>query len=192
MKKITTLLEKIIPIKDSSLISFLKFSNELFLILSLISIIGATGYSFYEGNHMANYTKERNINLKEGKKLLESYKNEVLKNFQTGDYGEKDIAELNLLQFDEAGNPTKLSAGYFSTQDAMGEILGGYFDMPSTYNEIDEVLESDIFFEMTDEGWFDSYMWTFGYWTLLGVFVGFPFCILYYKINRIKLNKLSE
>ncbi|MDA9262406.1 hypothetical protein N9P55_01415 [bacterium] len=184
MKKITTLLEKIIPIKDSSLISFLKFSNELFLILSLISIIGATGYSFYEGNNMANYTKERNINLKEGKKLLESYKNEVLKNFQTGDYGEKDIAELDLYQIDQAG--------YNSTQDAMHEILGEYFDMPSTYNEIDEVLESDIFFEMIDEGWFDSYMWTFGYWTLLGVFVGFPFCILYYKINRIKLNKLSE
>ena len=182
MKKITTLLEKIIPIKDSSLISFLKFSNELFLILSLISIIGATGYSFYEGNNMANYTKERNINLKEGKKLLESYKNEVLKDFQTGDYGEKDIAELYLHQIDEAG--------YFSTQDAMHEILGEYFDMPSTYNEIDEALEYS-FVEMT-EGWFNTYMWTFGYWILLGVFVGFPFCILYYKINRIKLNKLSE
>jgi len=189
MKKITTLLEKIIPIKDSSLISFLKFSNELFLILSLISIIGATGYSFYEGNHMANDYKETNINLKEGKKLIESYKNEVLKDFQTGDYGEKDIAELYLYQIDQAG--------YDSTQNAMYDLLNSsyyfytpHFDMPSTYNEIDEALEYS-FVEMT-EGWFNTYMWTFGYWILLGVFVGFPFCILYYKINRIKLNKLSE
>ena len=70
MKKIAAFLEKIIPIKDSSLVRFLKFMNDLFLILSAVSVIAALGFLVYDINNEANNFKESIQVNKEYKKFI--------------------------------------------------------------------------------------------------------------------------
>ena len=196
MKKIAAFLEKIIPIKDSSLVRFLKFINDLFLVLSAVSVIAALGFLVYDIKNEANNNKESIQVYKEFKKLFESFKVEVIKDYQA-ENPEKDIpSDYPLSDYSEKWGPLfremeeKRSESYHFYWTPQK-----YLGLPYTIEEIDEGIEElTLNIEDVEDSaeWFKSYMNSMGYWFLLGVFVGFPFCVLYYKINRIKLNKLSE
>ena len=191
MKKLAAFLEKIIPIKDSSLVRFLKFMNDLFLVLSAVSVIAALGFLVYDIKNEANNIKESIQVKKEYKKLFESFKVEVIKDYQAENPEEDIPSDYHLVDYWEKWAPLveeienkqmELYSFYLGETERLG--------LPNSIEEIDEGIE-----ELTidnSEGWFNFYMDYMGYWILLGVFVGFPFCVLYYKINRIKLNKLSE
>ena len=191
MKKLAAFLEKIIPIKDSSLVRFLKFMNDLFLVLSAVSVIAALGFLVYDIKNEANNIKESIQVKKEYKKLFESFKVEVIKDYQAENPEEDIPSDYRLVDYWEKWAPLveeienkqmELYSFYLGETKRLG--------VPNSIEEIDEGIE-----ELTidkSEGWFNFYMYYMGYWILLGVFVGFPFCVLYYKINRIKLNKLSE
>lgn len=191
MKKIAAFLEKIIPIKDSSLVRFLKFINDLFLVLSAVSVIAALGFLVYDIKNEANNIKEIIQVNKEYKKLFESFKVEVIKDYQAENPEEDIPSDYYLSGYWEKWGP--LFREMEEKQMDCYSFYGGesvYLGEPHYYEEIDEGIEELTIDNST--GWFNSYMDYMGYWILLGVFVGFPFCVLYYKINRIKLNKLSE
>jgi len=191
MKKIAAFLEKIIPIKDSSLVRFLKFINDLFLVLSAVSVIAALGFLVYDIKNEANNIKESIQVNKEYKKLFESFKVEVIKDYQAENPEEDIPSDYYLSGYREKWRPLfeemeeKDSYSFYGGESS-------YLGDPDYYEEIDEGIEKLTTRIQDSTGWFNYYMDYMGYWILLGVFVGFPFCVLYYKINRIKLNKLSE
>jgi hypothetical protein len=193
MKKIAAFLEKIIPIKDSSLVRFLKFMNDLFLILSAVSVIAALGFLVYDIKNEANNIKESIQVNKEYKKLYESFKVEVIKDYQAENPEEDMPSDYSLSDYREKWSPLfnemeEKQMDCYSFYGGEGEYLG----TPISFDDIDEGIEELTNTINNSGGWFNNYMDYMGYWILLGVFVGFPFCVLYYKINRIKLNKLSE
>jgi hypothetical protein len=147
MDKITTKIERIIPIKDSTLIKFLKNLNNFFLILYALASIGAIGFLVYDStNQVSNMSY-----------LAEEYRAEMRE------------YEAEIMEY-KSNNP--------------GE------EIPSYMNERIQRLQNDIV-SYENYGIMD-YMMEIGFWILLSVLVGFPIYILYYKFNRIVLDKLSE
>lgn len=152
MDKITTKIERIIPIKDSTLIKFLKNLNNFFLILYALSSIGAIGFLVYDStNQVSNMSYWAEKDRATYEKEMREYEAEIM------EY--------------KSNNP--------------GEEIPSYMDEP--------ILSIDLYdLEYYENYGIMNYMMEIGFWILLGVLVGFPIYVLYYKFNRILLDKLSE
>ena len=152
MDKITTKIERIIPIKDSTLIKFLKNLNNFFLILYALASIGAIGFLVYDStNQVSNMSYW-------AKEYRASYEKEMRE------------YEAEIMEY-KSNNP--------------GEEIPSYMDEPILLNDLDEIEYYENYGIM-------NYMMEIGFWILLSVLVGFPIYILYYKFNRIVLDKLSK
>tara|TARA_R110002153_G_C13331256_1_gene498010 strand:- start:3366 stop:3821 length:456 start_codon:yes stop_codon:yes gene_type:complete len=151
MLNIITKIEGIIPIKDSTLIKFLKNLNNFFLILYALATLGAIGFLVYDSTDTLSSMSYR----------AEDYRATYEKEMR--EY------EAEIMEY-KSNNP--------------GEEIPSYMD-PNNYMDMEEVEYYENYGIM-------NYMMDIGFWILLSVLVGFPICILYYKFNRIVLDKLSD
>tara|TARA_B110000967_G_C18374279_1_gene312101 strand:- start:60 stop:518 length:459 start_codon:yes stop_codon:yes gene_type:complete len=152
MLNIITKIEGIIPIKDSTLIKFLKNLNNFFLILYALATLGAIGFLVYDStdtlSNMSYWAEDYRA----------TYEKEMRED------------EAKIMEY-KSNNP--------------GEEIPSYLDEPILLYDLWEVEYYENYGIM-------DYMMDIGFWILLSVLVGFPICILYYKFNRIVLDKLSE